>query len=176
MVVRADRRLVHAGDHGRPKRRADRRRRIGVFENDAFPREPVHVWRVDQLLSLVAEVTGHIVYHDPDDVRPLGGDGCRWDVQEQEADYYMQSMRSHLLSFSRSMSAISTLSKPVLFAGPQSNVNRNTTSESFPGTRPRVTFHSWEAIVPWPKTLNSSSDAFAGFKAIVSSTPSPLPV
>ena len=72
VMVRADRRLVHARDERRAARGADGAGDERVGEPRALGREPVHVRRRHEPLAVAAEVRRHVVDDDPDDVGPRG--------------------------------------------------------------------------------------------------------
>ena len=61
-MIRAERNVEQTG-----------RRRVGAAEYDAFTSKLVYIGSLDQFLTLVAKVRGHIVDHDPHNVRALAG-------------------------------------------------------------------------------------------------------
>ena len=68
VVMGADRGLVHAGDQGRSKRRADGRRGISSSETKSLGRQPVERGCCDRGLSVTREVRRHVLDHKPQDV------------------------------------------------------------------------------------------------------------
>lgn len=69
MVVRTNRSLIHPSDHCGAKRRTNWGRRISLSESDPLPREAINVRGVNSLLALIGKMAGHIVHHDPNDIR-----------------------------------------------------------------------------------------------------------
>ena len=85
MMMRTNCGLVYPRDHRRAERRTDRRRRIGITENNTFPRELIDMRCLNQFFSLVTKVARHVVYQDPDNVRlPLPLCACipRWLIRQ----------------------------------------------------------------------------------------------
>lgn len=85
MMMRTDRRLIHPGDQGRAKSRANRRGRVGTAEDDPFTGQSIHVWSCDQFLPLIAEVRGHVIDQNPNDIGSGVGTGKAADDQKQES-------------------------------------------------------------------------------------------
>ena len=83
MVVRTDRRLIHPRDQPRATRRTHRRRRKSTGEPRAFPRQPIHVRRRDQLLPVTRKICRHVVDDEPQDIRPPFGGRRRTDRDER---------------------------------------------------------------------------------------------
>ena len=69
MVVRTNRGLIHPGDHRGAKCGTNRGSRIGLSESDPFAREAINVRGVNSFLALIGKMAGHIVHHDPNDIR-----------------------------------------------------------------------------------------------------------
>ena len=69
VLVGADGRLVHPGDHGRTGRRANRAGNHRVGESNALAREGIHTGRLDGRFAVTREVRRHVLNDDPQNVR-----------------------------------------------------------------------------------------------------------
>ena len=73
MVMCPDAGLIHPRDERRSARRANRSGGEGVRKASSFPREPVNMRRLNQLLAIAREVRRHVIHDKPQNIRLLRG-------------------------------------------------------------------------------------------------------
>ena len=73
MVVRANRRLIHAGHEGRAAGRTNRCSCIEARVTHSVSGKLVQIWRRDFLRPVAAKVLAEILRNEPQNVRPLRG-------------------------------------------------------------------------------------------------------